>query len=98
MPPSARRRPSERKLPEAVAFGAAARAVRDEQGTTQEVVAERGQLHWSYIGQIERGERNLSLTSILAMARGLGVPASELLDRAFDEHGRPRTITQRSSG
>ena len=49
-------------------FGQRVRRQRDALGLTQEQVAERSGLHWSYVGQVERGERNLSLTSILRIA------------------------------
>jgi transcriptional regulator, XRE family len=42
-------------------------------------LAERAGLHWTYIGQVERGQRNLSLHNILKIASGLGVDAGELV-------------------
>ena len=44
--------------------GARIRAYRLQQGLTQEELAERAGLHNTYIGQIERGEKNLSITSL----------------------------------
>lgn len=35
-------------------------------------------MHWTYIGQVERGERNLTLQSIQAIARAFGLKISEL--------------------
>lgn len=70
------------KDPELVAFGAALRALRLERQLTQEQLAEAAELHWSYIGQIERGERNLTLKNVLRLARGLGISAGALVDAA----------------
>lgn len=66
--------------PEQVAFGQRLRSLRSEAGLTQEALAEAAGLHWTYIGQVERGERNLTLRSILALARGLQVKPGLLLD------------------
>ncbi len=47
---------------------------------SQEQLAEKADLHRTYIGGIERGERNVSLDNIVAISRALGVSASELLE------------------
>ena len=65
-----------------VAFGAAVRSVRNERGISQERLAEVAGLHRTYIGDIERGERNLSLINIERLALALGIRPSELLARA----------------
>ena len=53
---------------------------RHKAGLTQEALAEQAGLHWTYVGQIERGERNLTLKNILRLAIGLGVRPGELVD------------------
>jgi len=45
----------------------------------QEKLAERTTLHWSYIGQVERGQRNLSLHNILRIATALDTDAGGLV-------------------
>jgi transcriptional regulator with XRE-family HTH domain len=47
---------------------------------TQEQLASAGGLHWTYVGQIERGQRNLTYKNIVRLANGLGITASELVD------------------
>lgn len=46
---------------------------------SQEKLAERADLHWTYIGGIERGERNVSLLNIVKIAKALQITPSELL-------------------
>lgn len=55
------------------------RARRRELGLSQEALAEGSELHWTFIGQVERGQRNLSLHNILRVARVLDVDPGELV-------------------
>lgn len=64
-----------------LAFGRAIRELRKERGLSQEALALRAGLDRSYVGDIERGQRNPSLASILKIVEGLEVPASELFRR-----------------
>lgn len=59
-------------------FGKTVRRLRLEKGWTQEDLAERAKLHPTYIGGIERGERNVSLDNIVRIARALGESPSAL--------------------
>lgn len=59
-------------------FGQNVRRIRRTRGYSQEELAERAGLHRTYVGSIERGERNVSLYNIVLLARALDVPASEL--------------------
>lgn len=65
-----------------LAFGRAIREIRHELGISQEELALRADIQRSYLGGIERGERNPSLTNIVKIARTLEVPPSEILRRA----------------
>lgn len=60
-------------------FGERVRERRAELGLSQERLAEVAALHWTYVGQVERGERNLSLRNILRLAAALGVDAGLLV-------------------
>lgn len=65
-------------IPQAV-LGRTVRKLRLQKGWSQEILAERADLHWTYIGGIERGERNVSLVNIVGIARALGVRPARLL-------------------
>ena len=59
-------------------FGDRVRELRLSKGLSQEELAFRVSIHRTYIGGIERGERNPSLKNIAAIANALGVTLSEL--------------------
>lgn len=61
-----------------IAFGRRVRILRNEKGISQEVLAELSDLDRTYIGGIERGERNPSLKNILKLSFSLEVAPSEL--------------------
>ncbi|MEY1676100.1 helix-turn-helix domain-containing protein [Gordonia sp. ABKF26] len=61
-------------------FGLRVLARRTELGLSQEKAAERCGLHWTYLGQVERGRRNLTLHNILKIAAGLDTVPGELVD------------------
>lgn len=60
-------------------FGERVRAHRDELGLSQEALADRAGVHWTFLGQVERGRRNLSLHNLLKVAAGLGGDPAELV-------------------
>lgn len=59
-------------------FAERVRFLREEQDISQEKLAERAELHRTYIGMVERLERNPSLICIHKIANGLGVDVKEL--------------------
>jgi transcriptional regulator with XRE-family HTH domain len=63
-------------------FGERVRALRRQRGWSQEHFAQMLDLDRSYVGGVERGERNVSLSNIAVFAKGLGLTLSELF--AFD--------------
>jgi transcriptional regulator with XRE-family HTH domain len=58
--------------PDRKQFGKKVRQLRLAKEWTQEDLAERAGLHPTYVGGVERGERNLGLDNILKIARALG--------------------------
>lgn len=54
------------------AFGIKLRMIRYQVGMTQEQLAEKANLHPTYVGSVERGERNIGLENIIALAKALG--------------------------
>ena len=71
--------PGKAPFPAAVAFGARVRQRRQDRDLTLEGLAELAGLDWTYVGQVERGKRNLSLLNLLRLAKALGVDPSELV-------------------
>ncbi|WP_454924560.1 helix-turn-helix domain-containing protein [Actinomyces gerencseriae] len=61
------------------AVGRNLRAYRMERGLSQEAFAEVLGVHRTYMGGVERGERNLTLKSVERMAEKLGMEARDLL-------------------
>jgi transcriptional regulator with XRE-family HTH domain len=61
-------------------FGERVRDLRKQKGLSQESLALACGLDRTYIGGVERGERNISLLNIYKIAGALGVRAKELLD------------------
>lgn len=63
-------------------FGTTVREERLRIGISQEVLAEKAGLHRTYVGAIERGERNVSIDNIERIARALAVKPSDLFSRS----------------
>jgi len=56
------------------------RELRDRKGISQERLGELAGLHRTYIGMIERAEKNITLVNLDKLAKALGVKPSSLLD------------------
>jgi transcriptional regulator with XRE-family HTH domain len=63
-------------------LGQAIREARREAGLTQEQLAERADVHWTYLSEIETGRKNPSVAVLRKIAGGLGVKLSEVIARA----------------
>lgn len=59
-------------------FGKHLRKLRLDRGLTQEQLADKAGMHFTYIGQIERGIRNPSLVNLQKLSKALGVNSKEL--------------------
>ncbi|MDP9181464.1 MAG: helix-turn-helix transcriptional regulator [Actinomycetota bacterium] len=60
-------------------MGEGVRELRLKRGLSQEALADKAGLHRTYIGSVERGERNVSLGNAYALADALGVGIAKLL-------------------
>lgn len=66
-------------------FGERVRDLRKQKGLSQEALALVCELDRTYIGGVERGERNISLINIYKIAEALGIDAKELFKES--KHG-----------
>lgn len=67
-----------KRVPVLTTFGLNVRKLREAKGLTQEVLAEKAELHSTYVSGIERGVRNPSLLIVIRIAHGLGARVSEI--------------------
>ena len=63
-------------------FAANLRREREALGLSQQALANLAGRHRTYVGSVERGERNISIDSFEALARALGVEAADLMKPA----------------
>lgn len=66
-------------------FGRAVKEIRLEEELSQEELGHASNLDRSYVGGVERGERNISLLRVRQLAEGLGVEIATILDRMQDQ-------------
>ena len=62
-----------------IRIGDKIRTIRQEKGLSQEKLAEIANMHRTYIGMVERAEKNITLVSLEKIANALGVRVEELL-------------------
>ncbi|CAB5682846.1 XRE family transcriptional regulator [Providencia rettgeri] len=67
------------KDPRLVAFGEKVRKIRKEKGLSQEALADLAGIDRSYMGHIERGDQNITLTKIHQIADALEIPVVNLI-------------------
>ena len=63
-----------------VKFGKKIREVRAKRGLSQEALADRANVHRTYIGMVERAEKNITLLNIQKLAKALKIDIRELFD------------------
>ena len=68
-------------------FGRHLRNLRMQRGLSQENLAELAGLHRTYLGGVERGERNPTLLSLAKIADGLGIPVVRLFEYEHSSAG-----------
>lgn len=61
-------------------LGLAIKLERVRKGLSQEELAEKAHLHRTYIGMVERAERNISVINLIQIATALGVTLNHLID------------------
>lgn len=72
------RDPFERRASILRSFGLRLRMLREQAGLSQEELANLAAVHRTYVSSVERGQRNISLANIQALADALGVPVEQM--------------------
>ena len=68
-------------------LGQRLRALRKQRGLSQERIGERSQLSGKFIGEVERGEKSISIDSLYRVSVALEVPLRDLTDVRADKIG-----------
>jgi transcriptional regulator with XRE-family HTH domain len=63
-------------------IGLAIRQLREAEGISQEELAFQSDLHRTYLGSVERGERNIAIINISKISKALGLSSAALLKHA----------------
>jgi transcriptional regulator with XRE-family HTH domain len=61
-------------------LGRKVREEREKMGVSQEDLGKKAKLHRTYIGMIERGEKNITIYNLRKIAEALGVQVKDLID------------------
>jgi transcriptional regulator with XRE-family HTH domain len=78
-------------------LGEKIRDLRKLKGLSQEELGEKSGFHFTYIGGLERGERNISLTNLEKIAGSLSINLYELLQAAESEEVMPISTTHEAA-
>ena len=79
-----------------IEFGLRIRELREAQGISQEKLSFSTGFHRTYIGMVERGERNISLSNMAVFAKAFELNLSELLDfKGINSFKKYQTKTQK---
>ena len=70
-------------------IGGKIRQHRKQLGLTQEVLAEESGLHHTYIGQLERGEKNATMDSLQKVVTALGIGYNDLFESLLSNNRDP---------
>jgi transcriptional regulator with XRE-family HTH domain len=65
-----------------IKLGKCIRQRREDLGLSQESLANRAEVHRTYVGKVERGEQNVSMLSLSRIAKGLGAFVWEIIREA----------------
>ena len=87
----------EDRHPTLLAFGAAVRQYRKGKGLSQEAFADECGIDRSYMGGVERGERNIALINVEKIITALGLQPSEFF-KSLDKPADPSQQTSQSVG
>jgi transcriptional regulator with XRE-family HTH domain len=68
-----------------ISFGQRVRELRKNRGLSQEAMAALAGVDRSYMGHIERGEKNITLTKIYQISDALGIDVADLFPRSQEE-------------
>lgn len=69
-------------------FGLKVKFFRSRLKLSQDELAEKADLHRTYVGAVERGERNICLINIFKLADALEVEAKDLFDEDFEKENK----------
>jgi transcriptional regulator with XRE-family HTH domain len=85
-----------RRVPHVRKFlGEQLRSVRRQRGWSQAALGRESSLSGKFIGEVERGEKSISLDSLYRVARALGIPLRQLTDVGGGRRGAPREEVER---
>lgn len=81
---------AQQHVDELTAFGIALRTIRQRAGLSQDQLAHISGLHRTYVGSVERGERNVGLLNLHVLARALDMTLADLMGVAEQIQENPK--------